>query len=291
MRGKNLRIIWDNRQFDQAILSASSETETMGAVNLQDKVRTRPWRTQGVSGEWLAADMRAAVHCTCLALLNHNFTYGAQLTVQTSATADFAVVKEQTFDLWPDIIGAGEGGAGEHGAGGAFLETERSFYTKNPIRLIYFDLTDEEFYYARYWRVQFTDPANPDGYFQIGRLYLCLYDDYARQFGYGWDYDGEDDSNIDRAENGTPWTQKRPARRVLRLPWKAFRIEDKYWRFLFFRDQVGLSQDFIIDATPGASMPSERHFMTMYGRFRSYPKLTAVSGQASELEIEFVESH
>jgi hypothetical protein len=287
------RIIWDNRLFDAAVLTASSEAESWGVSNLQDPLRTRAWRSTGLTGQWFQADFGEPTYCTCLALVNHNLTFDGLVRVQASDDPAFAganLLMDEEFTAWADIIGAGEGGAGEHGAGGVFLESERAYYAPNPIRVIYFSTVDGDQVRARYWRVLPTDPDNPDGYFHIGRPFLCLYDEYAKIFGYDWRYGGADDSQVDYSKGGQPWTTVLRSRRTLLLPWKAFRIEDKYWRFCFFRDKVGLSQDWVIDALPDGT-PSERWFTTLFGRFSTFPELTAISPRHSTLEIEIVESH
>jgi hypothetical protein len=287
------RIIWDNRKFDAAVLTASSEADTWGVNNLQDVLRTRAWRTTGLVSQWVQADFGESIYCACLALVNHNLTYSGLIRVQASDDPAFAeanLLLNEEFPAWADIIGAGEGGAGEHGAGGVFLESERAYYTPDPIRVLYFSLVDGDLVSARYWRVLLVDPVNPDGYMQIGRIFLGLYDEYAKIFANDWRYGGVDDSEADYSAGGQPWTRRQRPRRILLLPWKTFKIQDKYWRFCFFRDKVGLSQDWIIDALPDGG-PSERWFTTIFGRFLTYPELTATSPRHSELEIEIVESH
>lgn len=287
------RIIWDNRKFDGAALSCSSEADTWPVINLQDPLRTRAWRSTDLVDQWWQVDFGEATYCTCLALVNHNLTFNGQVRVQASDDPAFAegnLLRNDLFPAWTDIIGAGEGGAGEHGAGGVFLESERAYYTPNPIRIIYFSPVGDDQILARYWRVLLADPTNPDGYFAIGRVFLCCYDEYAKIFAYDWRYGGVDDSQVDYSKGGQPWTQVQRPRRILLLPWKTFKIEDKYWRFCFFRDKVGLSQDWIIDALPDGT-PSERWFTTLFGRFLNYPELTATSTKHLSLEIEIVESH
>ncbi len=178
---------------------------------------------------------------------------------------------------------------GRHGYGGAILEAERSYYAPEPIRIIYFDPVGDDQVRARYWRLLFSDVANPGGYFEIGRVFLGLFDEYAKQFAYGWEYAGEDDSEVTYSVGGQPWIDWRPLRRVLRLTWQGFSNEDKYWRFLFFLRQVGLSREFVIDPVPDGQA-SERFFTAMYGRFNDIHSLKAAEKRFSELDFEFVES-
>lgn len=285
-----LRIIWDNRYFDAATLTPSSAATNFPAVNVQDKLRKRTWRTTGLTGQYLTADLGQSLYCTCLALINHNLTFAGKVTVQASDDPAFGtLLKDDEYDAWADIIGYGEGGFGGHGFGGVILEADRAYYAPEPIRIIYFDPVGDDQVMARYWRLRFTDAANPDGYLEVGRVFLGLFDEYAKQFSYGWEYAGEDDSEITYSVGGQPWIDRRPLRRALKLSWRAFSREDKYWRFLFFLRQVGLSRDFIIDPVPDGQA-AERFFTAMYGRFSDIPSLVAAERQFNEMELSFVES-
>lgn len=290
MAPKKFTIIWEDWQLQAATVTASSAAANFPVKNLRDKVRSRPWRSVSLVNESVTVDFGVPTYCTCLALLNHNFTFTGQVTVQASDDPAFGTLLKNTpYDAWGDIIGAGEGGAGMHGAGGVILESERKYYAPNPIRVIYFDPIGDDHVRAQYWRLLFTDLNIPEGYFEIGLMYLGLYDDYGRQFGYGSDFGGQDDSIITRALGGQPWTDSREVMDTMTFLWKSFPIEDKYWRFRFFVHKVGISRDFIIDPVP-AGMPSERYFMLKYGRFSAIPKMPAVSAKFSELTFEFIET-
>jgi hypothetical protein len=294
---KKLTIIWDNRWFDAAVLTPSSAAAGYPAACLQDAQQTRTWRTTGLTGASLAIDLGAAQYCSCLALINHNLTFNGKVRVQAAAVPDFGtLLKDDEYDAWPDIIGAGEGGAGQHGAGGVLLDSERRYYVPNPLRILYFEPPEgQDHVSARYWRLLFEDAGNPDGFVEIGRIFLGLYDEYARNPGYGWGYSYQDDSSITRSPGGQPWTDRRLPYRILDLPWKAFLNEDKYWRLAFFLKQVGISRDFVIDCFP-AGRPSERFYTALYGRISGaggssgFSTLTADENKYSGFQLSIIES-
>jgi len=41
--------------------------------------------------------------------------------------------------------------------------------------------------YGRYWQIEIYDEANPDGYIEIGELYLGSYKELTRNFSYDWE--------------------------------------------------------------------------------------------------------
>jgi hypothetical protein len=305
---QKLTIIWDNRKFDAAVLTPSSAALGFPASAVQDQLRQRTWRTLTLTNEKLVVDFGESLNCACVALVNHNLGLSGQVRVQAADVADFStLLKNVLYDVWPaggyggpagapgnltPPVGFGECGYGEGAYGGA---VDQTYYPPNPVSSIYFDAPVQ----ARYWALLPLDPANPNGFFQIGRIFLSLYDTYARRPGYGWGFSYQDDSTIVRSTGGQPWTDRRQPYRVLRLPWKAFANADKYWQLAFFLNQVGLSRDFIIDAFPGAP-PPERFFTTLYGRVSgsssnfsgasTTPEITADEAKYSGFELTVVES-
>ncbi len=301
---KKLRAIWDNQFFDMAALTPSSEVATLPARNLQDRQRQRCWRTLGVANESLLANLGAPADAldrrptlNTLVLINHNLTQGAQLTLTSSLQPDLSVpVLTETHNVWSDIIGYGESGyGGPFGYGGALPGRFRAVYAPNPISIIYLNQAAEAF---GYWKLSIMDPANPDGYFQIGRLFLSYFDEYLYDWAFPWDLSVEDDRVITYNPGSNPWTDKRANRRTLRFGWnKRFADPDKYWRFFFMVMQVGVSKDWVIDPIPGAA--AARFFTTLYGRFNTaaggsgggnLPTLSQFCAGLSDLEINFVES-
>jgi hypothetical protein len=292
---KKLRAIWDNRFFDAAALVPSSEVATLPGRNVQDPVRQRIWRANGSTDEYLIADLgtpsdpedvRPPVNA--LVLINHNLTRRATVTVQAAADDDFsAPLFTETHDAWADIIGAGEGGAGgPPGAGGVILDCHRAWYAPNPMRIIYLGDSLEA---KGFWKVSFSDPYNPVGYLEVGRIFLTYFNEYKYDWAYPFGLGGEDESVITYNPSGTPWTDKWALRRTLRLGWnERFSDEDKYWSFFFMVMKMGKSSDWVLDPIPDGV--SSRHFTTLYGRFSEVPDLSQWAKGLSDLEINFIES-
>ena len=298
MAKKKFRALWDNRFFDAAALTPSSEVATLPARNLQDRQRQRVWRTTGCDGEYLLAnlgtpgdpeDVRPPV--AALALINHNLTRHATITAEASATINFnAPLLSETHDAWADIIGAGEGGAGgPPGGGGVIFDCHRAWYAPNPIRVIYFSLPLEA---KGFWKLTFNDPGNPDGYIQVGRIFLTYFDEYKYDWAYPYGLGALDDSSVKYSPGGQPWTDRWPVRRTMRFGWNGrLADEDKFWRLYFMILKVGFSQDWVIDPIPEGI--SARFFTTLYGRFdpnSDLPQLEQNLAGLSDLEINFQES-
>jgi hypothetical protein len=302
----NLRAIWDNRFFDAAALTPSSQVATLPAVNVQDRLRKRVWRTTGCAAEYLIAnlgDPGEAVRppALALALVNHNLTMDGQVRVQAAANVQFnPVLLDLTFPAWLDIIGYGEGGYGMLGYGGKIPAADLPWYAPEPVRIIYL-MEDEPLVETlkpagalelkNYWKISLADPANPAGYLEVGRVFLSYFEEWAYHWD-NWEMGFQDDSEIVRSRGGQPWTDRRPPYRTLRFHWGGFQDLDKYWSFVFFALKMGLSRDWILDALPDAEeIVSTRWFTTLYGRFQQMPKFTHDGYQGiSETELHFSEA-
>ncbi|MCX5887985.1 MAG: hypothetical protein NTY36_00870 [Deltaproteobacteria bacterium] len=281
-----LRLLWDRRLIDAAVITAASAAPGYPLACLKDPLPCRTYRSAGLAAQSLVIDLGEPAYCTCLGLVNHNFTNDGQITVQAAATPDFAApLYTEEFPVWRPIIGFGEGGAGEHGAGGMILESERSFYAPSPLGLYYFATVDGDYVKARYWRLDLADAANPAGYFEIGRLFLGLFDEFIWQFD--WQNRSllpKDDSDNRYSTGGQRWPICKPTRRGQRLPWSLLAPADKNWRLLFFLGKVGITVPFIIDPLP-AGLPSERYFSAMYGHLTELPEVKNVANQYSSAEL------
>lgn len=279
------RLIWDNRYFDAATLAASTAASGYPATNVQDKLRKRCWRTTDVSGETLTIDMGEAVYCNALALINHNLTCSGAITIEASNLASFAtLLLDQDEDACHEIIGYGEGGYGMAGYGGAIPEALRPIYDPEPVRVIYLD----EAVAARYWRITLTDAGNSAGYLEVGRIFLCLYEEFSRLISYDSEYGGLDESQSMRSLGGQLWIDRVPLVRTVNLVWKAFRKEDVNWLLLHFVKQVGTASYFVVDPLPDG-MVSDRHVFKLYCRLAEPPQVTYLDQKFCEVSVQLEE--
>ena len=179
MSFRNFRIVWDNRKFDSATLTPSSEVATLPASNVQDAFPSVVWRTTGVDEESLTIDLGENVLSQVFSIVNHNLTVNATISLQASKSSDFSDLEYQIVDedVWQPVFGWGEGGWGEHGWGGYLTEEERQDLFLYPIFIKWTGSIS-----ARYWKMTVKDPGNTDGYQEYGRLLLAPFFEPIRQF-------------------------------------------------------------------------------------------------------------
>ena len=273
--------MWDNRDVENGVITASSEAVNFPAANLQDPLRAVTWRSQGAADQYLTIDKGAIRLCMVIALVSHNLSYQAQIKVKSSNSAAFDVLEREeiTFDAWEPVMGYGEGGYGMHGYGGLPLEADRLFYTPNPIRILYLDPVE-----ARYERITFVDPDNPDGYIEVGLLFCGLYDEYPNP-EFGFNHDARDESEHNYTPGGVRWTDIVPARRLQEFPYEVFEDVYKYWQLVWWANKVGLGKSFIIDPLHNSAKASPPYFTRMYAHLDSYPRVSQKNLNVSETSI------
>ena len=292
---KNFRMLWDNRWLDAATLSAVTSAAGYPVANLQDPFRSRKWRSTSLTGVSVSIDFGASVNFNTLAFIDHNLSVTATIRIKASDTAGGNDLLDFNVDAWNPIIGFGEGRFGDWGFGGTLLEADRSWYVPNPIRIVYREDTvkygtgllygggttygepvsdaGQITTTARYVTLEFTDDDNPDGYIELGRLFIGQYTDFGFNFQ-SIIHGAVDDSEITRSLGGQAWvSRKAPLRRTIELSFDALQYLDKYWAFKFMAEKMGMTGYYLIDCFPSTDLPSQNHHSILYGRFQDVPSI------------------
>ena len=127
---------------DSATLTESDQDAIYPAENVQNQRLAKAWRTTVLTGITMTADMGGTVAVTMAAILGHNLTSGATITIAGN-TADTWVTPAYSTSMTS--------------VGGVILK--------------YFGTTEE----IRYWRWSIEDPNNGNTYVEIGRLWAGVY--------------------------------------------------------------------------------------------------------------------
>jgi len=284
----NFRMIWDNSKFDAATLTASSEAANLPVTNLQDTKRRKVWRTTGITGQYFTADLGdnpKTVHC--VAFVNHNFTTTATVTITASNASDFSdpVYSASDVRLWQNVYPWGAGSWGEGSWGGGLSEEDRNALFISPIRIIWTGAVK-----ARYWKFEFADDSNTDGYFEIGRVFISPYFEPKYNFAHGWEIGIKEDTVITKSVGKQKWVDEKPWYHVIKLPLHAIAETDKYSGFIAMCKRLGVRKDFILDLFPNATETSKELYNTFYGSFTENPVITGRYNRYSQSQLVFEES-
>ena len=292
---RNIRFLWDNRWLDAATITPSSAAAGYPATCLQDPFRSRRWRSTSKTGQSLAIDFGETKNFNCVAILDHNLSVDGVIRIKASNTAGRADLLELHVAAWNPLIGFSEDRFGDWGFGGMLLESDRSWYAPNPIRIIYredmvkygtgllfgdgtvygevLDPVEQVRVTARHVTIEFYDPDNPDGYIEVSRIFVGQFVDFGINMS-NIRHGTIDDSEIARSLGGQAWISKKmPLRRTIGLTFNTLLYGDKYWSLKFMAEKMGITENFIIDCFPESGKPSQRHHSTLYGHFQDLPEI------------------
>jgi len=180
---------------DDATLTASHETGSLVRGNLLTAGLTEIWRPNAVTGVYLVIDLGAAYAVAIIALINTNLTSAATWQIR-GATSEANLTAAPGYD-------SGSVTAWPAGAGVAI---------RGYVDPVHIPSAAQSY---RWWRIDLTDAANPDGYLQAGRLVMTKAVEPARNFDRGRGVYIVDPSVIRRTRGGQGAARSETIRRGL----------------------------------------------------------------------------
>jgi len=136
-----MRIAYVNL-IDDATLTPVSEDLIYPVENVQNQRLAKPWRTTSLTGVSVVADLGGTASVMMAAILGHNLTTSATLTISGNTTSSFVAPSYTT-----------------------------SMTSVDGIILKYFGAAQE----LRYWQYTIEDPTNTAAYVEVGRLWLGVF--------------------------------------------------------------------------------------------------------------------
>lgn len=133
-----MQILYDNSVLIATIDVSTEHPEFIFDTALKDTRLSRVGRTLGCDSEWIKFTFASAINVTYAAILNHNLTSSAVVTIEGNDS-----------DLWTAPI--------------------FSHVCSIADTII---CSDGDTHSFRYWRIKIEDSTNADGYIEIGHIFL-----------------------------------------------------------------------------------------------------------------------
>jgi len=281
----NIRFIYDNTDFDSAIITASSEASGFPVSNLQEQRRKKTWRSSSLTNQYISIDFGSSIYANCVVLINHNLTYDGRIKLVATDSSDYESNPKLyiRFWAWQSVWGFGEGGFGEHGFGGFPTPAEVNKLFPGVIRIYYFPTTE-----ARYWRLYFEDNDNPDGYFELGRLFLTHYFEPSYNFVWDWKFIPQDRTRVKYTRGGQPITYILEKQYKVSFTFEWIEKDEAWTYFVDIVRRFGIRKDIVIDMFPDET--KVKGVLTrLYGRFEDVPELINKI-RRNVISLNFIES-
>lgn len=139
----------------------------------------------------------------------------------------------------------------------------------------------------RYWRIDFTDPANAAGYVQIGRVFMgsSWRPDHGMLNGASIGYESR--STTTEADDGAEYHSERRGPRVVRFNLEAQTQDEAMMKILEMQRQLGSTGEILFQWDIGDTLYQPAR--TFLGRLRSLSPLTAINSNLWSASFEVKE--
>lgn len=224
-----LRIAWDNLlDLTAAVVTASSAAASFPASQVQSKFRALRWRSTAITSQWIKVDFGATKDWNTVILWDHNLTTSATVTITGSAD---------------DITYSSTLQAGVPMVDGQLV----------------IDCGDRQY---RYIKITIVDGSNPDGYFEVGKVFVGAYLEADYHDNYGRSVTPVSRSIRTESSNGVTHVIVRPQFNRIgvtfeRIP-RAMRDE-----FLAFVAAVDTWMQFWLMLDPDTAIDADTYYVTL----------------------------
>lgn len=241
-------------------ITADDEVATLPVSNLQDRQIVKIWRNTQTTAQ-IDVDFTTARIINFAALIKHNISQTGTIRWRLSNASDFSttVYDSGTVDAWPIVEEFGTLPWGVFQWGGYLNPEVAALYTIST-----FDVLNEAVA-ARYLRIDISDPSNPDGYLQAGRLICGPAYEPSINYANGVEFEFIDQSRVTKSRGGQTFVDE--VERFRRMRFELINLpEAEIFGNIFNQvDRLrGISQDILIIPQPDS--PDTWITQNIYGR-------------------------
>lgn len=274
----NVLIAYGNRA-DEAALSGGSYRPALPLTNLQDRRLGKVARSTNLlaASTMFTATLGDYKTVRVIGLVGHNLSPDAQYRFRGSSDPTFATSEYDSgwTNVWSSVypFGSLPWGAPNWWPGTYALE-EIENYTWNIVR----DLGDT--YVLPNWKFEFSDPNNPDGYVDAGRLFMGPAWQPQRNMDYGGSLAWEDPSPIQTAKSGAEYPNKRKPYRVARFVTGQLSEDEGMANAFEIQGRMGITGEVLFFWNPNDGVHAIRR--QFYGRLRSLSPVEFPYGRTTD---------
>jgi hypothetical protein len=273
-------------RIDATTLTGGSWMGSLPLSNIKDRRLSRLARSTNAlaASTMFDLDLGAPRSVGVIALVAHNLSVTATVRVLGDDASDFAtpVYDSGAVAVWPaGVIPQSllEWEDDNFWLGTVSQEALAGF--KTP-----FIVLPASAQTLRYWRVSITDTSNPDGYVQIGRVYIgsAWQPDFDRSYGASLGYD--DVSQVEESLSGEEFYDVRRKRRIHRFELGWLSQTEALDRVLDMQRLQGTTGEILI--VPNVTDTTNRSKVSFLGRLKSLDPVPQHLSQywSSQFEIQ-----
>jgi hypothetical protein len=254
-------------------LSGGSWQSSLPLSNLTQQLLSKVARSTNAlaSSTLIQVNLGSAKAIRCFALLNHNISFAGTVRIRGYSDSSYSsmVTGADTgaVNVWPQSN---------------FTTDDASKYPNSWIGLFSSSKT------AQYWKIEITDTSNPNGYVQLGRLWLGdanFEPSVGLNYGSSLGYVPRD--LIEESLGGVKWSEKRIPRRSMHATFDALTDEDKYQALILSKTLT--TTDEMLFISDAAALPKAMLLESFLATAESLSPLTYPYYGAHQWPIQLLE--
>ena len=290
------RIYPYNRWSDTSIgnIEDSGHPEDFPAENTQRQERSEVWRSNDLVNPYMIRWFDGHYKFNSFALVGTNATRNGRFRVRFADYPDWSPTSTHIkydsgwTNVWGPFLGIDEAALFGHLStrypSDEVLNILRFCHeTIRTVRILNFGMIHD----AVFCRVDFYDPENPDGFFEVAWVHAGIAITITDQLAYDFQWEMVHENKIDRSYSGRLWTDIYYRQMVVTAKIVAF-PRDRYmatWQNIV--DWLGDTKEFLIQFRDDSF--AEEFWMSSYVRFREIPSFVWGEGETFEETIVFEE--
>jgi len=242
---------------DDNAITITSEAGTYLKENLQNVQPGKIWRSTDLTDQVITCNFGQQRETTGFAIYAHNFSDTSEITFEVFKDTGLTnLIYTTTFPGTTPVYGWGTQPLGLYGLGGysdeGIVQTFSTHWTSSVV-------------VGQSIRVTISDPSNPDGYIEAGRLKIGAAVDVPFAPGYSMGF--AEQTSLTRTRGGALRSDNRPSYRWATIDTTLLDITAEA-RLMDLFEAVGRRSDVLWTAFPGESNTRERR-NTILGRITS----------------------
>ena len=264
----NIFLGFPNR-IDTSSLGGGSWLSTLPLNNIKNRLLARVARSTDATFEstQIVIDLGQPRKIDVIGLVNHNISLGGKIIFQASNDEDFETIR-YTLE-----VGAWQGVAdgpwlidtleweNDNYWTGTLSQEEIDGFTSISISLVQMSAA------SRYWRIRIEDNQNPDGFVQVGRIFIGPGVQPLINYSYGATLGFETSTGVEQSLSGAEFFDVREPVRVFRFILEHMKDDEAYANFLEMTRRAGIHGEILV--IPDPDQPLQAIRKNFIGRMRT----------------------
>lgn len=272
---------------DGAVLSGGMWSAKLPLANLLERSMDNFARTTNTapSSSVIVIDLGKGTNIRDVSLRNHNLSLAARYRVTASTLPDFSVLTYDSgwSDVWPVVYAWGTlEWEDDNFWSGKYTAEETQGYTAQLDHILPLAKA------LRYWKIELSDPKNPAGYIQAGRLFIGPVWQPKMNLSYGASLAWETGTIVKPAASGKEYFNPQTPYRVARFSLDFLTQDEAFSRAFELQRKAGIDKEILYIHNPDDTVHAlRRRFL---GRLRTlgpiedpYYKINKTSFEVKEL--------